>query len=119
MSDKELGLLLINAGYLNQSDIIDSLQHYFIGVVRRLFTWVEGTFRFEADQMPPSGLIPVRIDLENLIIEGARQLREWEPVAGGNSQPGYGAEIHGPAGNEPAQYQFERGRVARGFLCES
>jgi hypothetical protein len=80
MSDKELGLLLINAGYLNQSDIIDSLQHYFIGVVRRLFTWVEGTFRFEADQLPPSGLIPVRIDLENLIIEGARQLREWEQL---------------------------------------
>jgi hypothetical protein len=80
MTDKELGLLLINAGYLNQSDILDSLQQYFIGVVRRLFTWVEGTFRFEADQLPPSGLIPVRIDLENLIIEGARQLREWEQL---------------------------------------
>lgn len=80
MTDKELGLLLINAGYLNQTDILDSLSQYFIGVVRRLFTWVEGFFRFEADQVLPGNLIPVRIDLENLIIEGARQLREWEQL---------------------------------------
>jgi len=77
MSDKELGLLLINAGYLNQSDILDSLQQYFDGVVRRLFTWVEGYFRFEIDRLPPADRIPMRIALENLIIEGARQLREW------------------------------------------
>lgn len=80
MNDKELGLLLINAGYLNQTDILDSLQQYFIGVVRRLFTWVEGYFHFEADQLPPADHIPMRIDLENLIIEGARQLREWEQL---------------------------------------
>ncbi|TLN27268.1 DUF4388 domain-containing protein [bacterium] len=80
MTDKELGLLLINAGYLSQADILDSLQQYFIGVVRRLFTWVEGYFRFEADQLPPADRIPLRVDLENLIIEGARQLREWEQL---------------------------------------
>jgi hypothetical protein len=78
MSDKELGLLLINAGYLSQEDILNSLQQYFIACVRRLFTWVEGSFRFEADQMPPEDKILVRLDLENLIIEGSRQLREWE-----------------------------------------
>lgn len=78
MTDKELGLLLINAGYLTQEDVLTSLQQYFSGVVKRLFTWVEGAFRFETGEMPPSGKITVRIDLENLIIEGSRQLREWE-----------------------------------------
>jgi hypothetical protein len=80
VSDKELGLLLINAGYLSQDDILTALQAYFTDVVRRLFTWVEGFFRFENEMLPPEDRINVRLDLENLIIEGARQLREWEQL---------------------------------------
>lgn len=80
MSDKELGLLLINAGYLSQTDIIESLQQYFITVVRQLFTWVEGIFQFDTNTLAPTDKIPVRMDLENLIIEGSRQLREWEQL---------------------------------------
>jgi len=80
VTDKELGLLLINAGYMSQDDILNSLQSYFNDVVRRLFTWVEGFFRFENDVLPPDDRIVVRLDLENLIIEGARQLREWEQL---------------------------------------
>ncbi|GAB4416444.1 MAG: DUF4388 domain-containing protein [Anaerolineales bacterium] len=80
MSDKELGLLLINAGYVTQEDILTSLQQYFTELVRRLYTWVEGIFRFENDMLPPEDRINVRLDLENLIIEGSRQLREWEQL---------------------------------------
>jgi hypothetical protein len=80
MTDKEIGLLLINAGYLTQKDVLDSLQVFCLDVVRKLFTWVEGLFRFEQDAPLPNGKIPVRIDLENLIIEGSRQLREWEQL---------------------------------------
>lgn len=81
MTDKELGLLLINAGYLSQDDILTSLRRYSMDVVRRLFTWVEGFFRFEpALAFPGNGKITVKVDLENLIIEGARQLREWEQL---------------------------------------
>src|SRR5919108_719307 len=80
ITDKELGLLLINAGYLSQEEILANLQGYFTDVVRRLFTWVEGFFRFEAEMMPPPDRINVRLDLENIIIEGSRQLREWEQL---------------------------------------
>ncbi|MGE5252281.1 MAG: DUF4388 domain-containing protein [Bacteroidota bacterium] len=80
MSDKELGLLLINAGYVTQDDILSNLQGYFTGIIRRLFTWVEGIFRFEAGMPPPDDRINVRLDLENIIIEGSRQLREWEQL---------------------------------------
>jgi hypothetical protein len=57
LSDKELGLLLINAGYISQEDILTNLQVY-----------------------PPEDRINIRLDLENLIIEGSRQLREWEQL---------------------------------------
>lgn len=80
MSDKELGLLLVNANYINQQDIISSLQNHFVNIVNRLFTWVEGLFRFENDVVPPDDKITVRISLENIIIEGSRRLREWEQL---------------------------------------
>lgn len=80
MSDKELGLLLINANYISQQDILASLQNHFVGIVNQLFTWVEGIFRFENDLSPPDDKITVRISLENIIIEGSRRLREWEQL---------------------------------------
>ncbi len=80
ISDKELGLLLINAGYLSQEDILTNLQQHFTDIVQRLFTWVEGFFHFDNDLLPPEDRISVRLDLENLIIEGSRQLREWEQL---------------------------------------
>ncbi|MFN8412150.1 MAG: DUF4388 domain-containing protein [Anaerolineales bacterium] len=80
MTDKELGLLLINAGYVSQEDILLNLQGYFTEVVRKLFTWVEGFFRFENELLPPDDRINVKLDLENIIIEGSRQLRELEQL---------------------------------------
>jgi len=80
MSDKELGLLLIHAGYVSRDDILLNLQGYFTDMIRRLFTWVEGVFRFEAEMLPPDDRINVRLDLENIIIEGSRQLRELEQL---------------------------------------
>lgn len=80
MSDKELGLLLVNANYITQEDILTSLQAEFVGNIHRLFTWAEGRFGFENNLLPPNGKILLRINLENIIIEGSRQLREWEQL---------------------------------------
>ncbi|MBM3151224.1 MAG: DUF4388 domain-containing protein [Chloroflexi bacterium] len=80
VSDKELGLLLINAGYVSQEEILANLQQHFTDVVHNLFTWVEGFFHFDNELLPPDDRINVRLDLENLIIEGSRQLREWEQL---------------------------------------
>lgn len=80
ISDKELGLLLINAGYLSQEDILTNLQQHFTNIIQRLFTWVEGFFHFDNDVLPPEDRISVRLDLGNLIIEGSRHMREWEQL---------------------------------------
>ncbi len=76
--DRELGVLLSNAGYVTQKDIVDSIRNYVLEVVYKLFTWPEGTFRFEPNVLPVEGRITVSIDLENVIMEGSRRLREWE-----------------------------------------
>ena len=80
ISDKELGLMLINAGYISKADILLSIQQHCVDIAHRMFTWMEGFFRFENDMLPPDYRINVRLDLENLIIEGSRQLREWEQL---------------------------------------
>ncbi|MGW8144572.1 MAG: DUF4388 domain-containing protein [Anaerolineales bacterium] len=78
MSDKELGLLLINANYFSQQEILNSLQTHFADVLKRLFTWMEGFFQFNTGISPPEDKITVRVNLENLILEGSRQAQELE-----------------------------------------
>jgi hypothetical protein len=77
-SDKQLGLLLINAGYVTQADIIQSIKTHLKGVVLKLFGWSAGAFNFETDKMPPADRITVSIDLENLIMEGSRRIKELD-----------------------------------------
>lgn len=77
-SDKQLGHLLIQAGYVTQSDIIQSVRQNVLDIVYKLFTWVEGLFRFDANKLPPAERITVPIDLESVIMEGSRRVKEWE-----------------------------------------
>ncbi len=76
--DKALAMLLINANYVSQGDIVASVQQHTLDVVYNLMTWNEGPFRFEDDQLPGRENILVPIDLENVIIEGARRIDEIE-----------------------------------------
>jgi len=77
-ADKELGLLLINAGYVTQDDIVQSVRAHTLDVVYLLFTWTDGSFRFEPNRLPSEGAITVPINLENIIMEGSRRVREYE-----------------------------------------
>ena len=80
MNDKELGLLLVNAQYMQQGDIIDCLKGYFVDIIRRLFNWQDGYFSFDPEQGLAENFIPVRLELESLIVEGTHQLKEWESL---------------------------------------
>jgi hypothetical protein len=77
-NDKELGLMLINAGHVSQADIVQSVRAHILGSVFPLFTWLDGTFQFESNRMPFEDRIAVPIDLENVIMEGSRRMQEWE-----------------------------------------
>jgi hypothetical protein len=77
-SDKQLGHMLIQAGYVTQSDIIQSVRQNVLDIVYKLFTWAEGLFRFDANKLPSPSHITIPIDLESVIMEGSRRLKEWE-----------------------------------------
>jgi hypothetical protein len=77
-TDKELGLLLIGAGYCSQRDIVQSVKAHILDNVYPLFTWTEGSFYFEPGVIPPEDQVTITLNLENIIIEGTRSIKEWE-----------------------------------------
>ncbi len=79
-SDKELALLLMNAGHVTKEDIVKSIRGHMSGVVYFLFTWDEGDFNFEANKFPSKSVISVPMSLENVILEGTRRVKEWEQL---------------------------------------
>jgi hypothetical protein len=79
-SDKALAMRLMGAKYVNQNDIVTCIKQHILDVIYNLMTWSEGPFRFDDNIQPDTKNILVPIDLENVIIEGARRIREVEQL---------------------------------------
>ena len=79
-SDKQLGLALMNAGYVTQDDIVQSVKQYMLDIVYTLFGWNQGEFQFDQDTLPSDDRIAVPINLENVIMEGSRRIEESEQL---------------------------------------
>ena len=79
-NDKALALLLINANYVTQNDIVTSIQQHTLDVVYNMLSWEDGPFRFEDDKMPRKERILVPIDLENVIIEASRRIQQGKKL---------------------------------------
>lgn len=75
-NEQEIGIYLVSAGYTTIDQVLEVLEEEYSNRFRPLFTWREGDFRFETGEIPPDGRIQVRLNLENLIVEGARKLKE-------------------------------------------
>ncbi len=77
-TDKGLGLLAVNRRYITQEEILRQVRDHVLEIVYLLFTWEEGTFRFDPNVAPPEGTITVSMPLEGIIMEGSRRIQEWE-----------------------------------------
>ncbi len=76
--DRDIAITLINSGHLKPEDIVKVVNQQTLNTVYRVFSWNDGTFRFEPTDMPPQGKMTTSIALENVIMEGSRRLKEWE-----------------------------------------
>jgi hypothetical protein len=75
-NDKALAMLLINANYVTQQDIVASIKQHMLDVVYNMLSWRDGPFRFDDDGTPSAERILVPVELENVIIEGTRKIQE-------------------------------------------
>jgi hypothetical protein len=76
--DRDIAMMLIQAGHIQQQDVAQSVRHHILDQVYRVFSWDKGTFRFEPSDLPIQGKLTASIALENIIMEGSRRLKEWE-----------------------------------------
>lgn len=72
-SDKQLGLMLVQKGYVTQEEIVKSIKRHALAAVTHFANWHEGDFEFELGKTPDEGRIIVPVELENVIIQIARQ----------------------------------------------
>lgn len=79
-TDKEAGLLLLHNNYITQKDILQVVRAAALETVYAVFALSDGGFQFDANKMLPQEKIGVPIDLDNIIMEGARRLKEWEQL---------------------------------------
>ncbi len=77
-----LGDIFLKNGLVRQEDIRDTLISQMTETVVQLFTWKEGTYEFQAQQVTPSQDMPVTLDTQHLLMEGLRVLDEWSLVEG-------------------------------------
>jgi len=80
-SDRELGAMLVQAGLLTKLDLDQLVSNHVKDVVERLFAVVDGVFRFDPNVLPDDRLMAdPPINLDNIIMEGTRRLRESEKL---------------------------------------
>lgn len=75
--DKRIGELLVAQGAITRDGLHEQIRLQIEEAVYFLFTWMEGTFNFEADVRPEEQDFQVSINPESLLLEGARRVDEW------------------------------------------
>lgn len=78
--DKRIGELLVEQGALTREELHAYVRRQIEEAVYFLFTWMQGTFNFEADVHPEEQDLLVSINPESLLLEGARRMDEWNLV---------------------------------------
>jgi tetratricopeptide (TPR) repeat protein len=78
---KRLGEILVERGTISEKDLQRFIQMQIEEAVYHLFTWDQGSFHFDTDQMPDEeGIYLVSIPAEALLMEGARRVDEWSLI---------------------------------------
>jgi len=78
---KRLGELLVEQGAITEEKLHRYIQMQIEEAVYHLFTWTQGSFHFDTDQMPDEeGIFLVNVPPEALLMEGARRVDEWSQV---------------------------------------
>jgi tetratricopeptide (TPR) repeat protein len=76
----KLGQLLLGSGAITQADIEEGVRIQVEEAVYYLFTWTQGSFRFDADVKPEGEDVRLSINPESLLLEGARRVDEWSLI---------------------------------------
>jgi hypothetical protein len=79
---QRLGEILLEMGSVTHDELGRQLKFLLEETIYDLMAWDEGYFCFEECDEVPQGLVPLRIRVESLLMEGARRIDEWTRLEG-------------------------------------
>ncbi|HEV8579793.1 MAG TPA: DUF4388 domain-containing protein [Thermoanaerobaculia bacterium] len=75
-----LGMILVSQGALAEEDLTRMLRLKAEESIYDIFAWDEGEFRFLDDVLPEGAMVPMRVDVTGIVMEGVRRVDEWRRV---------------------------------------
>lgn len=75
-----LGMVLVSEGVLAEKDLTRMLRLKAEESIYDIFSWNEADFRFVDDVLPDSAMVPMRVDVAGIVMEGIQRVDEWRRV---------------------------------------
>ncbi|HEY2324375.1 MAG TPA: DUF4388 domain-containing protein [Thermoanaerobaculia bacterium] len=75
-----LGKILVMIEVINEEDLNRLMRLKAEEEIYDLFLWKEGDFNFMDDELPPFEMIPLKVDVTGIIMEGMRRVDEWSRI---------------------------------------
>src|SRR5436853_2318195 len=75
-----LGMILVNNGAIAERDLARMLRLKAEESIYDIFSWAEGDFRFLDDVLPESAMVPMRMDVTGIVMEGVQRVDEWRRI---------------------------------------
>ena len=75
-----LGKILVTIGLIDEPDLQRLMRIKAEEEIYDIFLWEDGEFHFVDDELPQMQMIPLKIDVTGIIMEGTRRVDEWPRV---------------------------------------
>lgn len=75
-----LGKILTMIGLINEDDLMRLMRLKAEEEIYDVFLWQEGEFHFIDNELPQMEMIPLKIDVTGIIMEGTRRVDEWPRI---------------------------------------
>ena len=75
-----LGMILVKNGAIAEKDLTRMLRLKAEESIYDIFSWAEGDFRFLDDILPESSMVPMRMDVTGIVMEGVQRVDEWRRI---------------------------------------
>ena len=75
-----LGMILVKNGAIAERDLTRMLRLKAEESIYDIFSWAEGDFRFLDDMLPESAMVPMRMDVTGIVMEGVQRVDEWRRI---------------------------------------
>lgn len=75
-----LGKILVVIGLISEQDLLRLMRLKAEEEIYDIFLWPEGEFHFIDKELPQMEMVPLKIDVTGLIMEGTRRVDEWPRI---------------------------------------